>query len=120
MMSRNKIINITLSFVLLLQAAFFQVALPNLVLCFGSDGHISFEWQFEKRLCSQENLVDSIIFSNSENKYAGTPEADCTDVYLHFHPSFAYKNHKKNFLIFVDLTLFLNYTSDTENTILII
>lgn len=104
MMSRNKIFNITLSFILILQAAFFQIALPNLILCFGSDGHITFEWQSEEKLCDHENLVDSAMFSNSEKEFTGTPEADCTDIDLHFHPSFANKTQKKNNSLFVTKT----------------
>lgn len=99
-MSRSKISSIILSFILLLQAAFFQIALPNLVLCFGEDGHISFEWQTDKVECSNENLINKYLFNNIEDEYERTCEEKCTDIDLHFHLSIAEKTQKKYHSLF--------------------
>lgn len=94
-MRRKKFQIITLSFVLLLQAIFFQIAMPNLILCFGDDGHIAFEWQTDDDDCTPGNPVIRMMFSKSGQEYRETPELDCTDINLHFHLSSAEKNQSK-------------------------
>jgi len=100
MKNSNKILHLIFSLTILLQAALFQVATPNLVLCIGDDGHIAFEWPNDKEHCSHDIELDRLIFSNSENKFAGINETGCTDIDLHFHPSSANKAQKKNHSIF--------------------
>lgn len=92
----NKIMNVILSLTLIIQAAVFQVALPNLILCIGDDGHIALEWQEEQEHCRHNNLVNKTVFNDTENIHSGSQEVDCTDIGLHFHSSYAYKTQKGN------------------------
>ncbi|KAA3657000.1 MAG: hypothetical protein DWQ10_14235 [Calditrichaeota bacterium] len=93
-MKKNKLLNILLSFTIMIQAAFFQVAIPNLVLCFSGNDHIAFEWQDKDGLCAQENPVNQTVFNTLKYQVAETPETNCTDIDLHFHPSFAHTAKK--------------------------
>ncbi len=96
-MIKKKLLNIILSFSLLLQALVFQVALPNLVLCFGDDGHIAFELLGESSQCDHNDSAHNIIPFQSENEITGILVADCIDIDLHFFPSFAEHTQKKNY-----------------------
>lgn len=100
----RKTLNIILSLSLTLQALVFHIALPNLVLCFGDDGHIAFELKGEMNQCAHDNTVSNIIPFLSENEIAKTPGVDCTDIDLHSHPSFADKIPKKNHTFYTTST----------------
>lgn len=90
---------ITLIFVLFLQTIFFQVAIPNLILCFGKDGHIAFEWLPEDDDCTPGNPINHILFSGHEQEYREIPEVDCTDINLHWHPASAEKRQNQRHLL---------------------
>jgi hypothetical protein len=81
---KNKI-KIFLSFSLLLQAMVFPIALPNLVLCFGGDGHIAFEVQDETNHCAHNDSDNSNILLRTEYEITGLASTDCTDINLHFY-----------------------------------
>jgi len=95
-MKIGKLLNIGLSFLLILQAMVFQVALPNLVLCFGKDGRIAFELQNEDDHCIRANSVSNIVFGQAGMLNHGVHDNGCTDVDLHFHPASANKTHREN------------------------
>lgn len=79
---------------LLLQTAFFQVDLPEIVLCFGNDGHIAIEKTdadicgLESDYCSNINAVETIK----------SVHGDCTDLILDWHFSNADNVKKANYL----------------------
>lgn len=102
MILRNLLI-IIVSYAVLLQAALFQVALPNLVLCIGENGHLAFEWQSKDSQCVADDLLNYSIFYDSGEDIYNSEEINCTDINLHFHPSFAGK------------TKIINYSKFTEN-----
>ena len=105
----KKLLNILIGYSILLQAALFQVALPNLVLCFGEDGHIEFEWQSEDSQCAADDLLDSTIFSDSNKDIYKSNEDNCTDINLHFHHSIADKTKIKYYSDYsVNKTVFYN------------
>lgn len=101
MKNNNKILNIILSLTLLLQAALFQVALQNLVLCIAEDGQIALEWQSKENSCKHEDHSNKNIFNYNEIKSVATSEVNCNDIDLHFHPSVANKNQKTNYSLFI-------------------
>ncbi len=94
-MRDKKILHIFIGLALLLQALFFQVALPNLVLCFGEDGHLAFEFQVAQESCLHTSVLKNRLFSNAENGHVKNKDAQCTDLYLHFHTSFAHRDFNK-------------------------
>lgn len=100
----RKILNFGLSFFLTLQAMVFQVALPDVVLCFGDDGHIAFELQGKTNQCDHDDVVSNFIPYLSDEETNEIAGIDCTDIKLHFHTSFANKISKKNFTIFTNIT----------------
>ena len=95
-MTMNKSLNIIISFSMLVQAAVFQVALPNLVLCFGDDGHVAFELQNGSSQCDHNISVSNIFSFHPENELTEIAGMDCTDIDLHFHLSYTDKIQKKN------------------------
>jgi hypothetical protein len=99
-----KVINYILSITLVIQAALFQIALPNLILCIGNTGHVALEWQEKQEHCRHDNLVSKIIFDSIENIHSGSQEVDCKDINLHFHSSFASKVQKENIIVNIEKT----------------
>ncbi len=96
MILKKKILHSLLGFTILLQAAFFQVAMPNLVLCIGDDGHVAFEWRSQNTSGRHKDSVIPNLFSHGKIAQPVAGKIDCTDINLHFHPSQAEKTHNKN------------------------
>ena len=87
----KKQISKILTHLLFLQALFFQVDLPELVLCFGEDGHIAIEKAIEKD-CRHDNdkfnIAYKILLAFDQKHDA------CNDLNLDLH--FSNANVKKN------------------------
>lgn len=81
-----------LTHLLFLQALFFQVDLPDLVLCFGGDGHIAIEVSEETDHNHDDNLSNSAKYFQFKDQ---KPE-DCNDLTLDLHFSNAHVNKSKN------------------------
>ncbi|HGY56278.1 MAG TPA: hypothetical protein ENK44_11275 [Caldithrix abyssi] len=94
-MRANKILYGFLILALLLQTAYFQVALPNIVLCFGDDDHIAFEWRDSQGICEHSSLVNNRVLSATTSGHSETHNMECTDLSLHFHPAYASEVTKK-------------------------
>ena len=95
-MVKNILANILLSYFLLIQGLVFQVSQPNIILCFGKDGHIAFELQNEEDHCIRANNVSEIVFGQAGMLNHGVHDNGCTDVDLHFHPASANKTHRES------------------------
>ena len=96
MMLKRKLLPVLLGFSILLQAAFFQVAIPNLILCIGDNGHIAFEWRSLSAYGQHDDAPLPALFLLTEKKDSSSSELNCTDINLHFHPSRAEKTQKKS------------------------
>ncbi len=115
-MQNKKLLHIVLGFTILLQAAFFQIAMPNLVLCIGEDGHIAFEWHSQKGADHHKNRALPNLFAHSEKLKASTNSVNCTDINLHFHPSRAEKTQKQNISKMVS-TVFHQFETQNQERI---
>ncbi|HES59123.1 MAG: hypothetical protein JW956_03615 [Calditrichaceae bacterium] len=89
-------LKILLSLSLLLQTMVFQVSLPNLVLCFGEDGHIAFEWQDNTNHCAHNSSFSYNFLFETKSEITAKVGAGCTDINLHFLPSYADSIKKQN------------------------
>jgi hypothetical protein len=93
----KKNISNILTCLLFLQTLLFQVDLPDLVLCFGDDGHIAIE-KSKKTDCVREdgtyNLANNIYRAYDQN------HSDCNDVTLdlHFSDADIQKTRSSHFL----------------------
>jgi hypothetical protein len=112
-MNQSKHLNIVIIFALLMQILFFQVAIPSLVLCFGEDGHIAFEW---KNDTGQYKLEEPIQLTDFNKDVIEKPETECTDINLYFYVSFAKKSKNKNYSTIITERLIQNYNSVSEST----
>ena len=84
-----KIPHIVLSLAVVLQVSLSQVALPNLVLCFGENGHFAFEFREGQEACEHNSLVNlPLLGMNTIHKR--THDMGCYDINLHIHPSYAH------------------------------
>jgi hypothetical protein len=82
-----------MTFFVLVQALFFQVDLPQLVLCFGDDGHIALE-NSDGVICDhQENVLAKAV--KKLQSISGRHD-DCKDVVLDWHFSNADLTKIKN------------------------
>jgi len=88
----KKQIFIILTHFLFLQALLFQVDLPDLVICFGEDGHIALELSKETEHSHDENLSDSAKYF----QFMDQKSEDCNDLRLDLHFSNANVNKSKN------------------------
>jgi len=89
MKHKRKLIHTLLGFSILLQAAFFQIAMPNLVLCIAGDGHVAIEWRAQSESCQHKDRTVPDIFVHNEKEHSTASGVECTDISLHFHPSHA-------------------------------
>lgn len=113
-MNQSKHLNITLIFALFMQTLFFQVALPSLVLCFGEDGHIAFEWNDTSTQCKFDAPVQQSNFNVEIKDYLEKPETDCTDINLHFHNSLAEKSKNQKYPTNINKSFLPDYISDLK------
>jgi hypothetical protein len=93
-MIKQKLLPVILGFSVLLQAAFFQVALPNMVLCIGDNGHVAFEWRPLSGHGQHNDAPLPGLFSLIPKEHSVFSEFNCTDINLHFHPSHAERVQK--------------------------
>lgn len=113
-MNQNRYLNILIIFSLFMQTLFFQVALPSLVLCFGEDGHIGFEWNDTSTKCEFDAPVQQSNFNIEIKDYLEKPETDCTDINLHFHVSFAEKSNNQKHPTITTKSFLPDYNSDLK------
>jgi hypothetical protein len=86
-------IKVLMTFFILTQALFFQVDLPQLVLCFGDDGHIALENSDGVACGHPENLLAKAV--KKLQSISGRHD-DCKDVILDWHFSNADLTKIKN------------------------
>ena len=114
-MRDKKTLHIILGLAVFLHALFFQMALPNLVLCFGEDGHLALEWHGGQEVCEHNAFVSTQIF-NFDNFHVKTHDVECSDLNLHFHPAYAFKTLKKKSGAVSDISLTTVYRSSMLKT----
>ncbi|KAA3616767.1 MAG: hypothetical protein D8M58_17320 [Calditrichaeota bacterium] len=96
-------LKVVLAFFVLIQSLLFQVSLPELVLCFGDDGHIALE-SSER---DADHKHDKNHFSDLVKLFNQNDSDDCTDINLDWHFSNAdvikksNKNLNHNSFVFV-------------------
>ncbi len=88
-MKDKKILPVVLTLAVFLQVSLSQVALPNLVLCFGENGHFAFEFQEKQEACEHSSLVNLPLLG-MDTVHKRTHDMECSDINLHIHPSYAY------------------------------
>ncbi len=115
-MQKRKILHLFLGFSIMLQAAFFQVAMPNLVLCIGEDGHVAFEWHSQNTSDHHKDSALPNLFIHSKTADSASDKANCKDINLHFHPSQAEKTQNKNIVKISAKLFFAFYFKNQERT----
>ncbi len=95
-MQTKKLLHLIFGFTILLQAAFFQIAMPNLVLCIGEDGHVAFEWRLQDSSSHHKDNVLPDLFTHSKKAGSAAANTNCSDINLHLHPSHAEHVQKKS------------------------
>ena len=116
----KKYISKILTSLLFLQALFFQVDLPELVLCFGDDGHVA----IEKKVETECDIDDFHDVSNQIFQILDPREDDCNDLTLDLHFSNADIQKNKNNIplsnskLYIPTFLNINHSLNTNHIIL--
>jgi hypothetical protein len=112
----KKQISKILTYLLFLQSLFFQVDLPELVLCFGDDGHVAIEVTSEAD-CVYDN--DTPNTKASAFQVLNEKHDDCNDLKLDLHFSNADVNKNKTNLLkhiaYLHLPSFFSQNKQSQN-----